>query len=99
MKSSIPSEWWSAHSTVQPKKTLIRCVLFPLYWFFFFCVGSVLGLTITSTGPSSIEKAGGETINFDCRFTLAPEDTGPLDIEWTLLASDNQNRDQMVSGL
>ncbi|XP_033864359.3 coxsackievirus and adenovirus receptor homolog isoform X2 [Acipenser ruthenus] len=58
--------------------------------------GSVLGLTITSTGPSSIEKAGGETINFDCRFTLAPEDTGPLDIEWTLLASDNQNRDQMI---
>ncbi|MGH0156540.1 UNVERIFIED_CONTAM: hypothetical protein FKN15_046711 [Acipenser sinensis] len=57
---------------------------------------SVLGLTITSTGPSSIEKAGGETINFDCRFTLAPEDTGPLDIEWTLLASDNQNRDQMI---
>ncbi|XP_041114607.1 coxsackievirus and adenovirus receptor homolog isoform X2 [Polyodon spathula] len=57
---------------------------------------SVLGLTITSTGPGSIEKAGGESINFDCRFTLAPEDTGPLDIEWILLASDNRNQDQMI---
>ncbi|KAK1168353.1 hypothetical protein AOXY_G8077 [Acipenser oxyrinchus oxyrinchus] len=58
--------------------------------------GSVLGLTITSTGPSSIEKAGGESINFDCLFTLAPADTGPLDIEWILLASDNRNQDQMI---
>lgn len=32
-----------------------------------------------------------------CLFKLASEDTGPLDIEWSQLASDNQKDDKVVS--
>lgn len=60
------------------------------------CPGLVSGLEITSTGPTSIEKASGQSVKLDCQFTLAPEDSGPLDIEWSLLASDNQKEDKVV---
>ncbi|KAK7925424.1 hypothetical protein WMY93_007734 [Mugilogobius chulae] len=56
----------------------------------------VSGLEITSTGPTSIEKASGESVKLDCQFTLAAEDTGPLDIEWSLRAPDNQREDTVV---
>ena len=61
--------------------------------------GSVQSLEITSTGPTSIEKASGQTVKLDCQFSLAPEDSGPLDIEWSLLASDNQKEDKVVSAV
>ncbi|XP_023823545.1 coxsackievirus and adenovirus receptor homolog [Salvelinus sp. IW2-2015] len=53
-------------------------------------------LEITSQGPTSIEKASSESVKLDCQFSLAPEDSGPLDIEWSLLASDNQKEDKVV---
>lgn len=58
--------------------------------------GLVCGLEITSTGPASIEKASGGSVKLDCQFTLAAEDSGPLDIEWSLLPSDNQKDDTVV---
>ncbi|KAL4608757.1 coxsackievirus and adenovirus receptor [Arapaima gigas] len=58
--------------------------------------GATHGLEITSTGPTSIEKASGDTVKMDCQFQLGPEDSGPLDIEWNLLASDNQKEDQVI---
>lgn len=58
--------------------------------------GLACGLEITSTGPASLEKASGESVKLGCLFTLAPEDTGPLDIEWSLLAPDNQQEDTVV---
>ncbi|KAM6907564.1 coxsackievirus and adenovirus receptor homolog [Xenentodon cancila] len=58
--------------------------------------GLASGLEITSSEPTSIEKASGQSVKLDCQFTLAPEDTGPLDIEWSLLASDNQKEDKVV---
>ncbi|CAM9182829.1 unnamed protein product [Lampetra planeri] len=57
--------------------------------------GSASGLEITSTGPTSIEKASGQSVKLDCQFILGPEDSGPLDIEWSLLSSDNQNEDKV----
>lgn len=54
------------------------------------------GLDITSSGPTSIEKASGQSVKLDCQFSLAPQDSGPLDIEWSLLASDNQKEDKVV---
>ncbi|XP_037322681.1 coxsackievirus and adenovirus receptor homolog [Pungitius pungitius] len=66
------------------------CVLLSLF------AGLASGLEITSTGPTSIEKASGQSVKLDCQFTLAPEDSGPLDIEWSLLASDNQKEDKVV---
>lgn len=58
--------------------------------------GLTCGLEITTTGPSSIEKASGQSVKLECQFTLAREDTGPLDIEWSLMASDNQQEDKVV---
>lgn len=58
--------------------------------------GSACGLQITSTGPTSIEKASGETVKLDCQFTLATDDSGPLDIEWSLQPSDNQKEEKVV---
>lgn len=42
--------------------------------------GSVI---INSTDKMLIEKPVGATVKMPCRFTLAPEDIGPLEIEWT----------------
>lgn len=54
------------------------------------------GLSIT-TPEQKIEKAKGETAYLPCKFTLDPEDQGPLDIEWLISPSDNQKVDQVVS--
>ncbi|KAJ8275747.1 hypothetical protein COCON_G00074990 [Conger conger] len=54
------------------------------------------GLEITSSGSTTIEKASGESVKLDCQFTLANEDSGPLDIEWSLLASDSQKEDKVI---
>ncbi|XP_040836594.1 coxsackievirus and adenovirus receptor isoform X1 [Ochotona curzoniae] len=43
-----------------------------------------------------IEKAKGETAYLPCKFTLSPEDQGPLDIEWLLSPADNQKPDQVI---
>ncbi|XP_011618064.1 coxsackievirus and adenovirus receptor homolog [Takifugu rubripes] len=73
------------HSTAR-----ICCLLLTLL------AGLASGLEITTTGPSSIEKASGQSVKLECQFTLASEDTGPLDIEWSLMASDNQQEDKVV---
>ncbi|XP_019750850.1 coxsackievirus and adenovirus receptor homolog [Hippocampus comes] len=58
--------------------------------------GSTIGLEIISSGPTSIEKASGESVKLEFMFSLSPEDSGPLDIEWSLLSSDNQKEDKVV---
>ncbi|KAM9788305.1 coxsackievirus and adenovirus receptor homolog [Neosynchiropus ocellatus] len=58
--------------------------------------GLTAALEITSSGPTSIEKASGQSAKLDCQFTLSPLDSGPLDIEWSLLSSDNQKEDKVV---
>ncbi|KAI5100143.1 coxsackievirus and adenovirus receptor-like precursor, partial [Silurus meridionalis] len=60
------------------------------------CTVSVSGLQISSSGPASVEKASGETVSLDCAFTLSAQDSGPLDIEWTIQPSDNQKVEQVV---
>uniref|UniRef100_A0A8C0DHB2 CXADR Ig-like cell adhesion molecule n=1 Tax=Balaenoptera musculus TaxID=9771 RepID=A0A8C0DHB2_BALMU len=52
-------------------------------------------LSIT-TPEQMIEKAKGETAYLPCKFTLGPEDQGPLDIEWLLSPADNQKVDQVI---
>ncbi|KAK0143928.1 Coxsackievirus and adenovirus receptor [Merluccius polli] len=58
--------------------------------------GMASSLEITSKGPGSIVVASGHTVKLECHFTLAPEDFAPLDIEWSLLAPDNQNEEKVV---
>ncbi|XP_027014271.1 coxsackievirus and adenovirus receptor homolog [Tachysurus fulvidraco] len=61
-----------------------------------FLKGSVCGLQISSSGPASVEKASGDTVTLGCAFTLSPQDTGPLDIEWSLQPSDNQLEEKVI---
>ncbi|XP_060911915.1 coxsackievirus and adenovirus receptor homolog [Labrus mixtus] len=68
----------------------VCCVLLSLF------TGLTSGLDITSTGPTPIEKASGQSVKLNCQFTLATEDAGPLDIEWSILSSDNQKEDKVV---
>ncbi|XP_071754434.1 coxsackievirus and adenovirus receptor homolog [Centroberyx gerrardi] len=79
-----------ARKGMEPTIARFCCVLFSIL------AGTASGLEITSTGPTTIEKASGQSVKLDCHFTLAPEDSGPLDIEWSLLASDNQKEDKVV---
>ncbi|CAI5644442.1 unnamed protein product [Oreochromis niloticus] len=59
--------------------------------------GLTSGLQITSSSASTpTEVASGQSVKLDCQFTLASEDSGPLDIEWSLVASDNQKDDQVI---
>ncbi|XP_008330505.1 coxsackievirus and adenovirus receptor homolog [Cynoglossus semilaevis] len=58
--------------------------------------GLVRGLDISTSGETFVEKASGQSAMLECRFNVAPGDSGPLDIEWTLLASDNQKEDKVV---
>ncbi|XP_048872385.1 coxsackievirus and adenovirus receptor homolog [Brienomyrus brachyistius] len=60
------------------------------------CASMSHGLDITSTGSTTFEKASGEGVMLSCQFKLASEDTGPLDIEWSQLASDNQKEDKVI---
>ena len=41
------------------------------------------GVLINSTDKTIIEKPVGGSVTLDCQFNIAPEDTGPLEIEWT----------------
>ena len=59
--------------------------------------GLASGLELAITGPSTIERASGQTVKLECQFTLGRDDLAPLDIEWSLLASDNQKEDKVVS--
>ncbi|XP_075053206.1 coxsackievirus and adenovirus receptor isoform X2 [Mixophyes fleayi] len=48
--------------------------------------------------PSEFKFEGiqGGKITLDCKFKIAPEDVGTLDIEWFLVAADTQQADQMI---
>ncbi|KAM4546984.1 coxsackievirus and adenovirus receptor homolog [Fundulus diaphanus] len=56
----------------------------------------VSGLEVTTTQVVALEKAAGQSVKLDCQFTLVPEDSGPLDIEWSLLAADSNDEDKVV---
>lgn len=66
------------------------CVLLSLF------AGLASGVEITASAQGPIEKASGQSVKLDCQFSLGPEDSGPLDIEWSLLSSDNQKEDKVV---
>uniref|UniRef100_A0A8C4Y7J5 Ig-like domain-containing protein n=1 Tax=Gopherus evgoodei TaxID=1825980 RepID=A0A8C4Y7J5_9SAUR len=59
----------------------------------FYQRGSV---TITSTNQPMVEKARGEKVTLPCTFTVSQEDQGPLDVEWVLIPTDNQKKEQTI---
>uniref|UniRef100_A0A8C4VJZ6 Ig-like domain-containing protein n=1 Tax=Gopherus evgoodei TaxID=1825980 RepID=A0A8C4VJZ6_9SAUR len=54
------------------------------------------GLKITSTNQPMVEKAQGEKVTLPCTFTVSQEDQGPLDVEWVLIPTDNQKKEQTI---
>lgn len=53
-------------------------------------------MEITSSGPQTIQKPLGVTVNLGCTYTPGPQDTGELDIEWSNLSPDMTLKDQLV---
>ncbi|XP_050777697.1 coxsackievirus and adenovirus receptor homolog [Gopherus flavomarginatus] len=43
-----------------------------------------------------VEKARGEKVTLPCTFTVSQEDEGPLDVEWALIPTDNQKKEQTI---
>lgn len=42
------------------------------------------GLHINTTNNQVLKKAVGQNVKLECQFTTAPEDAGPLEVEWTV---------------
>lgn len=54
-------------------------------------------MLVTASGPQTIQKAQGETVNLACTYTPGPQDTGELDIEWSNVSPDMTQKDKLVS--
>ncbi|XP_037547993.1 coxsackievirus and adenovirus receptor homolog [Nematolebias whitei] len=54
------------------------------------------GLTVTSSGWQTIQKAQGEGVILGCRYSPGPSDTGDLDIEWSVVSPDSTKKDRML---
>ncbi|XP_068422556.1 V-set and immunoglobulin domain-containing protein 8b [Clinocottus analis] len=53
-------------------------------------------MEVTSSGPQTIQKALGETVNLGCTYTPGVQDTGELDIEWSNVSPDMTQKDQLI---
>ncbi|KAM3610972.1 uncharacterized protein V6R79_011467 [Siganus canaliculatus] len=53
-------------------------------------------LEVTSSGPQTIQKPVGHTVNLGCTYTPGPQDTGELDIEWSNVSPDMTQKDQLI---
>lgn len=53
-------------------------------------------MQITSTGPQTIQKAQGETVQLGCTYAADSGDTGDLDIEWSNVRPDMTQKDILV---
>lgn len=54
-------------------------------------------MTITSSGPQTIQKPVGDTVQLGCTYTPAAQDVGELDIEWSNVSPDMTQKDKLVS--
>ncbi|CAI9614495.1 unnamed protein product [Staurois parvus] len=45
---------------------------------------------------TSYDGVQGGKMTLECKYTVGPEDTGTLDIEWFLVAADSQQADHMI---
>ncbi|KAA8592764.1 V-set and immunoglobulin domain-containing protein 8b isoform X1 [Etheostoma spectabile] len=53
-------------------------------------------MVVTSSGPQTIQKAQGETVQLGCTYTPGSEDTGELDIEWYNVSPDMTQKDHLI---
>lgn len=57
---------------------------------------SAEAMEVTSSGPQTIQKAQGATVNLACTYIPSPQDVGELDIEWFNLSPDMTQKDKLV---
>lgn len=60
------------------------------------CWACLNALELVPIDKKSYEGIQGDKITLECKYTIAPEDVGTLDIEWFLVAADSQQADQMI---
>ncbi|KAE8621855.1 hypothetical protein XENTR_v10004999 [Xenopus tropicalis] len=65
-------------------------------WLLLLSSASMSALQLVAPDPKTLILPQGDKVDLDCKFTLDPEDTGTLDIEWSLVASDTQQTDQQI---
>ncbi|XP_063803083.1 V-set and immunoglobulin domain-containing protein 8 isoform X2 [Pseudophryne corroboree] len=53
-------------------------------------------LTINEPSTETINRAKGESVTLGCTYNLDPSDTGPLDIEWSLMNPDSTALDSVI---
>ncbi|XP_040011524.1 V-set and immunoglobulin domain-containing protein 8b isoform X1 [Xiphias gladius] len=53
-------------------------------------------MQITSSGPQTMQKPQGDTVNLGCTYTPSPQDTGELDIEWSNVSPDMTQKDTLI---
>uniref|UniRef100_A0A8C5MXR3 CXADR Ig-like cell adhesion molecule n=1 Tax=Leptobrachium leishanense TaxID=445787 RepID=A0A8C5MXR3_9ANUR len=60
------------------------------------CCGCVMSLELVPSDQKKVEKPEGDRVTLECKYTVGPQDTGALDIDWTLVAADTQLEDQQI---
>uniref|UniRef100_A0A4W4FK47 V-set and immunoglobulin domain containing 8a n=1 Tax=Electrophorus electricus TaxID=8005 RepID=A0A4W4FK47_ELEEL len=60
------------------------------------CADVTLAMTVTSSGPQTLQVAQGEQATLNCIYSPDPEDMGELDIEWVLVCPDTTRKDQVI---
>ncbi|KAM6319761.1 coxsackievirus and adenovirus receptor [Podargus strigoides] len=58
--------------------------------------GLTRSLSLNPVEQSMFEKAQGEKVTLPCTFVISEEDIGPLDIEWVLIPTDNQKKEEII---
>uniref|UniRef100_A0A3Q2QIV9 V-set and immunoglobulin domain containing 8b n=1 Tax=Fundulus heteroclitus TaxID=8078 RepID=A0A3Q2QIV9_FUNHE len=53
-------------------------------------------LVIEASGPQTVQKAEGESVNLVCKYTLEAGDAGDLDIEWSNVSPDPTQKDNLI---
>ncbi|XP_018104330.1 coxsackievirus and adenovirus receptor homolog isoform X2 [Xenopus laevis] len=67
-----------------------------LLWLLLFTPASTRALRVEINEPKLFIIPQGEKVVLECKFSLDAADTGTLDIEWSLVASDSQQTDQQI---
>ncbi|XP_041437553.1 coxsackievirus and adenovirus receptor homolog isoform X2 [Xenopus laevis] len=65
-------------------------------WLLLLGSASTRALKVDTNEPKTFIMPQGDKVVLECKFSLDPQDTGTLDIEWSLVASDTQQTDQQI---
>ncbi|KAM9743265.1 V-set and immunoglobulin domain-containing protein 8b [Menidia menidia] len=81
---------------MEPGGTNTRWGLAVLFLFLITSQPKTEAMTITSSGPVTVQKAQGEMVTLGCTYTQDSQDTGDLDIEWSNVNPDMTQKDTLI---